>query len=49
MTICSLLKSFGLDTLIKEPTRGGILLNASDDPGLVSEAYMDDAGFMSDH
>ena len=47
----NLLDSFGLDILVNEPTRANNLLDilASDDPGLVSETYVDDAGLLSDH
>ena len=41
-----LLESFGFDVLVNDSTRAGNLLDifASDDPGLVSEAFVDDAG-----
>ena len=47
----NLLDSLVLDILVNEPTCANNLLDilASDDPGLVSETYVDDAGLLSDH
>ena len=46
-----LLKSFGLDLLVHEPTRGGSRLDviASDDRGLFSDLCTADARLISDH
>ena len=49
--LLTVLESYGLQLLVHEPTRGGNILDilASDNPGLVSDVLVDEAGLISDH
>ena len=49
--LLTVLESYGLQLLVHEPTQGGNILDilASDDPGLVSDVLVDEAGLIADH